>query len=193
MVGRTAAGLGDEGVSAGESPIGNWATEVLRRAAGAHAYLATASSFRGGLPRGEVTLEDFYTAIPYTNRVVVAEMTGAELEAVVAASVARAGSDGFSQESGLRYGVVNGRPVRLQVLRDPARPESGFVPVAADAIYRIATSDYQARMAAGYKDLFAGARSITATEIDAQRALLDDLARAPAVGRLDGRSGGAGG
>ena len=101
VVGRTAAGLGDEGVSAGESPIGNWATEVLRRAAGAHAYLATASSFRGGLPPGEVTLEDFYTAIPYTNRVVVAEMRGAELEAVVAASVARAGSDGFSQESGL--------------------------------------------------------------------------------------------
>ena len=189
VVGRTASGLGDEGVSSGESLIGNWATEVLRRAAGAHAYVATASGFRGGLPAGEVTMEDFYAAIPYTNKVVVAELTGRQVVDLLAASLARAGSDGFCQLSGLRYRVVGGRPVDVQVLRDPARAESGFAPVDPDGVYRIATSDYQAKVAAGYKDLFASARSVAATDVDAQRALLDDLARAPAAAALDGRSG----
>ena len=52
VVGQTASGLSDAGVSTGESLIGNWATEVLRRAAGAQAFVTTASGFRGGLPAG---------------------------------------------------------------------------------------------------------------------------------------------
>jgi 5'-nucleotidase / UDP-sugar diphosphatase len=190
VVGRTASGLSDEGVSTGESPIGNWATGVLRRAAGAHAFVATASGFRGGLPAGEVTLEDFYAAIPYTNKVVVAEMTGRQVLDLLAASLARTGSDGFCQQSGLRYRVEGGRAGDVQVLQDPAQPEKGFASLVPDSIYRIATSDYQARIAAGYKDLFATARTVTATDLDAHRALLDDLARAPAAAALDGRSGG---
>ena len=189
VVGRTVRGLSDEGVSSGESVIGNWATEVLRRAAGTQAYLATASSFRGGLPAGEVTLEDFYAAIPYTNRVVVAELTGRQVADLVAASVSRAGSDGFSQQSGLRYRLADGRPTDIQVLRDAARPEDGYAPLLPESRYRVGTSDYQAKIASGYKDLFAAAGAGTPTEIDAQRALLDDLARAPAEATRDGRSG----
>ncbi|PYQ53319.1 MAG: bifunctional metallophosphatase/5'-nucleotidase [Acidobacteria bacterium] len=190
VVGRTASGLSDEGVSTGESPIGNWATEVLRRAAGAQAFVATASGFRGGLPAGEVTLEDFYAAIPYTNKVVVAELTGRQVLDLLAASVARTGSDGFCQQSGLRYRVERGRPADVRILENPAQPEKGFASVVPDGVYRIATPDYQARIAAGYKDLFAAARSMTATDVDAHRALLDDLARAPAAALPDGRSGG---
>src|SRR5262249_8190704 len=146
VVGRTASGLSDAGVSTGESLIGNWATEVLRRAAGAQAFLGTASSFRGGLPPGDVTLEDFYAPIPYTNKVVVAELTGRQVIDLLALSVARAGSDGFSQQSGLRYRVDSGRPVDVQILVDAARPEKGYVSIVPENTYRIATSDYQARV-----------------------------------------------
>jgi 5'-nucleotidase / UDP-sugar diphosphatase len=191
VIGRTESGLSDAGVSTGESPIGNWATEVLRRSAGAQAFMATASGFRGGLPSGEVTLEDFYAAIPYTNKVVVAELTGRQVLDLVALSVARTGSDGFSQQSGLRYRVANGRPVDVRILASGGQPEKGYVSVARENTYRIATSDYQARVAAGYKDLFAGARTLAATDVDAHRALLDELARAPAAAALDGRSGSA--
>jgi 5'-nucleotidase len=191
VVGRTTDGLSDAGVSSGESPIGNWATEVLRRAAGAQAFVATASGFRGGLPAGEVTLEDFYDAIPYTNKVLVAELTGRQVLDLVALSVARTGSDGFSQQSGLRYRVESGRPVDVRILASAAQPEKGYVSIAPDDTYRVATSDYQAKVAAGYKDLFAAARTLTATDVDAHRALLEDLGRAPADAALDGRSGGA--
>ena len=79
MLGRLPRALPDEGISADEAPIGQWATEVVRQAAGAHAFFSTSSSFRGGLPAGEVTVEDLYAALPYRNVVALAEMTGAQL------------------------------------------------------------------------------------------------------------------
>ena len=100
VIGELPAELSDAGLQDGAAPIGTWATEACRRAAGVHAFFSTASSFRGALPPGRVTVEDFYAAIPYPNRVVTAEMTGEQLLAWLDLSLSRRGSDGFSQASG---------------------------------------------------------------------------------------------
>lgn len=189
VVGRAAVALTDDGAQSGESVIGNWATEVLRRAAGAHAFFNTASSFRGTIPPGDVTVEAFFRAIPYKNRIATAELTGAELLALLQASIDRRGSDGFSQQTGLRYRLHEGRPVQVEVLADPARREAGFVPLDPAARYQVGTSDFQARLASGYRELFAANPSLVVTETDVHAVLLDDL-RAGAASALDGRDGG---
>ncbi|MCL4821671.1 MAG: bifunctional metallophosphatase/5'-nucleotidase [Vicinamibacteria bacterium] len=189
VVGRAAVALTDDGAQSGESVIGNWATEVLRRATGAHVFFNTASSFRGTIPPGEVTAESFARAIPYKNRLVRATFTGAQVLNLLQASIDRRGSDGFSQQTGLRYRLHEGRPVQVEVLADPARREAGFVPLDPTATYAVGTTDFQAKVANGYRDLFAAGSGLVVTDQDAQALLLEDLKQGAAAA-LDGRDGG---
>ena len=174
-VGRLTAPLRDDGVTTGEAEVGVWATEVWRRAVGAHAFFATASTFRGGLPAGPVAAEDFFGAFPYRNFLVTANMTGAQLKAWVELSESKRGTDSFSQMSGLRYTARQGRVEDLRVLVDPAAPERGDAPVESGRTYRVATTDFQAFTAAGYKEAWARASASQRTEWDSQSLLAGAL------------------
>jgi len=178
VVGELPAELSDAEVATAPSPIGTWAAEACRRAAGVHVFFSTASSFRAGLPPGPVTLEDFYAAFPYKNKVATAEMTGRQLQEWLELSLLRRGSDGFSQASGVRYTAEDGRATAVEVLRDPARPEAGYAPLDPDASYTVGTTDFQAYVAAGYKELFAAARAPTKTDLDVH-AILRHALKAP--------------
>jgi 5'-nucleotidase len=175
VLGRLPRALPDEGVSTGEAPIGKWATEVLRRGVEAHAFFATASSFRGGLPAGEVTVEDFYSAIPYKNMVAVAEMTGVQLLEWLALVESRRGADGFSQFSGVRYTVKDGRPAEVEILKDPLHPGAGYTRLDPAATYRVGMPDFQAYTAQGYRDLFAKASNPRRTTLDMHTLLIQAL------------------
>jgi 5'-nucleotidase len=190
VVGRTAGALDDAGLSSGESLIGNWATDVLRQRAGAHAFFSTASSFRAALPAGPVTLEDFYAAVPYPNRVALVRLSGAQLLEWLAVSVSRRGTDTFSQLSGVRYRVRDGRPVDVRVLRDPARPAAGHVALEPAATYVVGTTDYQSSFVDGYRQIYAAGTGARLTDLDVHTVLRDALAAAPARAVLDGRTGG---
>lgn len=175
VLGRLPRALPDDGISTDEAPIGQWATEVVRQAAGVHAFFATSSSFRGGLPAGEVTVEDFYAAIPYRNTVAVAEMTGAQLQEWLTLTESRRGLDGFSQFSGVRYTVKDGKPADVEILKDPAHPEAGYTRLDPAATYRLGTTDFQAYTAQGYRDLFAKASNPRRTDLDVHTLLIEAL------------------
>ncbi|OJT19436.1 hypothetical protein BO221_34165 [Archangium sp. Cb G35] len=167
--------LRDEGLTTGQAEVGTWAAEVWRRAAGVHAFFALSASFRGGLPAGEVTVEDFLGAIPYRNQLVTAELTGAQLADWVALSESKRGTDSYSQRSGIRYEVEDGRPVRLRVLKEPSHPEAGDEPVKPEAVYRVGTLDFQAFVAGGYKEALSVAGNVRRTELNAHTLLMDAL------------------
>lgn len=189
VLGRAAVELSDANLSSGEAVIGNWATEVLRQAAGAHVFTSTASSFRAALPPGGVTVEALYTAIPYKNQLITAEVTGAQLLEWLAYSESRRGSDGYSQQSGARFHVKDGRPVDVEVLKEPGHPEAGYAPLDPAATYTLGTTDFQAFVALGYKQLFAGMKNTRRTGLDAHAALIAALKAGPARAALDGRAG----
>lgn len=109
------------------------AVERMREAAGADVAMSTASSFRQPLPRGAITVEQLRAALPYDNEIVVAEMRGDELAKLLAYGASRAGSDSLA----IVEGVTKPEPSRT---------------------YRVATTDYMARTAAGYKDFFKDAK-----------------------------------
>jgi 5'-nucleotidase / UDP-sugar diphosphatase len=184
-LGSTTMELRDNGVSSGESLIGNWATGVLRQTAGADVFFSTGSSFRASLPPGDVTLEDFYAAIPYTNRIASARFTGKQLLDWLAFSIAHRGSDIFSQQSGLRYTVRDGRPADVRVQRQGAT-EFGALDVAAT--YLVATTDYQAFVVDGYKQIFAQATEPRRTDVDVHATLMAALKAGPITSHLDGRA-----
>ena len=77
---RPPSSSSDANISTGESVLGNWVQDTVRAAAGAHLAVSTASSFRAAIPPGDVTVEDYLTAVPYKNLVLVHEMTGAQVQ-----------------------------------------------------------------------------------------------------------------
>jgi len=105
--------------------------EIMRDAANADVALSTASSFRQALPRGVVTLEALRAALPYDNEILVYPLRGDVVEKLLAYGNSRQGSDSFA---------IVAAPKAI----DPART------------YRVATTDYLAKNAPGYRDFFAG-------------------------------------
>jgi 2',3'-cyclic-nucleotide 2'-phosphodiesterase (5'-nucleotidase family) len=105
--------------------------QIMRDAAHADVALSTASSFRQDLPRGRITLETLRAAMPYDNEMVVYSLRGDAVEKLLAYGRSRKGSDSFA--------IVAAPPAI-----DPER------------MYRVATTDYLARNAAGYRDFFEG-------------------------------------
>lgn len=103
--------------------------EVMRGSAHADVALSTASSFRQPIAPGRVTIEDLRASLPYDNEIVVATMHGEQLRRIVALSESKKGTDGEA--------IIAGPKVI-----DDARE------------YRVATTDYLANVAAGYRDLF---------------------------------------
>ncbi|HYO66142.1 MAG TPA: 5'-nucleotidase C-terminal domain-containing protein [Archangium sp.] len=190
VLGQAQVELSDANLNFGESVVGNWATEVLRKTAGTHAFFSTASSFRAGIPPGDITVEGFYTAIPYRNTVMTADVTGEQLLAWLTLSVSKRGSDAFSQQTGVRYRVVDGKPTDVQVLVDPSRPEAGSAALVPTASYRLGTTNFQALVAGGYKELFATFANPVNTGKDAHTVLINAIRAAPITATLDGRTGG---
>jgi 5'-nucleotidase/UDP-sugar diphosphatase len=104
---------------------------IMREAVKADIALSTASSFRQALPRGRVTVEALRAALPYDNEILVYSLRGDVVEKLLAYGRSREGSDSVA---------IVARPDAI----DPVR------------MYRVATTDYLARTAAGYRELFAG-------------------------------------
>jgi 5'-nucleotidase len=111
--------------------------EIMRDAVHADVALSTASSFRQALPRGRVTLEALRAALPYDNEILVYPMRGDAVEKLLAY--------GHSLEGGDSYAVVAGPPS-----------------FDREKVYRLATTDYLAKNAVGYRDFFAGLTPETA-------------------------------
>jgi 5'-nucleotidase/UDP-sugar diphosphatase len=105
--------------------------EIMRDAAHADVALSTASSFRQDVPRGRVTMESLRAAMPYDNEILVYALRGDVVEKLLAYGKSRQGSDSFA---------IVAAPNTI----DPA------------GTYRVATTDYLARVAQGYRDFFAG-------------------------------------
>jgi len=105
--------------------------EIMRDAGHADVALSTISSFRQDLPRGPVTMESLRAAMPYDNEILVYTLRGDVVEKLLAYGKSRAGSDSFA---------IVAAPKTI----DPA------------ATYRVATTDYLAKVAPGYRDFFAG-------------------------------------
>ena len=104
---------------------------IMREAAKADIALSTASSFRQALPHGRVTLEALRAALPYDNEILVYALPGDAVGKLLEYGRSREGSDSVA---------IVARPDAI----DPAR------------VYRVATTDYLARTAAGDQDFFSG-------------------------------------
>lgn len=107
--------------------VGKYGVESMREATGADIALSTVSSFRQPLPRGELNLELLRAALPYDNEIVIADISGAQLEKLISL-----GESSHGTEPAVRTALPR---------------------IDRDATYRVAATDYLAG-ASGYAAFF---------------------------------------
>lgn len=143
---------GDRLVRKGETNGANLAADAARWACESQMAMVNGGGIRGDYKPGKITFGDVINVQPFSNDYHVIELTGAQLEKVVAFGCSalktedkQKGQKGelgdFVQPSGFRYtfSVPEDRVVSLEVLD----PETGeYVPVQPDKTYTMAVSQY---------------------------------------------------
>ncbi len=121
----------------GESALGDMVTDAMREASGAQIAFQNGGGIRADIPKGPVTLEEVFTAVPFDNDLVSMDLTGEQIRELLEMSVL---SEHMLQVSG------------IQIVYDLSKPEGAKVvsvevagnPMAAQATYRVVTNDFLA-------------------------------------------------
>jgi 5'-nucleotidase / UDP-sugar diphosphatase len=170
-----------------ESALGSWLSDIVRDHARADVAVINSGGIRKQLARGPLTKLDIYEVLPFGNTIVVHEMPGASLRAIVLANAraAEARSYGILQVSGIayRYRVDQDGQVALTSVL------VGGEPLADDRIYTVAMPDFVSGMADTYlagqelgprRETGADMTDVVITFVEASGAVIT----APAPGRI---------
>ncbi|MEM9148684.1 MAG: 5'-nucleotidase C-terminal domain-containing protein [Pseudomonadota bacterium] len=177
-------------VRAAESAFGNLTADAMRLATGADVAITNGGGIRGDTVYAAgtvITRRDVLTELPFGNKTVLLEVTGADIRAALEHGLSgiEDGAGRFPHVSGLRFGFDAGQPAGQRVT---AVTVAG-APLDDAAAYRLATNDFMGRGGDGYA-MFSGKPSVieaTAAELMAAQVIrvFEAGAAAPV---LDGRA-----
>jgi 2',3'-cyclic-nucleotide 2'-phosphodiesterase (5'-nucleotidase family) len=122
-----------------ESSLGDFVTDVMRKAADADVGITNAGGLRADLPQGTITKGNVLDALPFVNTLVVCEMTAAQIREVLEQGFSL--ERGMVQVSGLRaqYDLNRARGQRLVELQIGGRPAEEH------KSYRVAVNSFLAQ------------------------------------------------
>ncbi len=134
-----------------EAAIGNLFADAMRIASGADAAVMNGGGIRGGKvygPGTTITRRDIIAELPFGNRVVTLDISGADLRRAIENGLAQLpnASGRFPQVSGLTIEADASRPAGARVMSIRV----GNAPLEDSRIYRVATNDFLARGGDGY-------------------------------------------
>jgi len=139
-----------------DTPLGRFFAELMRERVGAQVGLLNSGSIRGNrvIPPGPITKRDIRELLPFTNTVILLEVTGEALRAALERSVDELPrpTGHFLQTAGLAFAVDLAQPAGHRV----GAITVGGRPLDPGGRYRVATLDYLARGQDGYPMLAAG-------------------------------------
>ncbi len=193
-VGRSAVELDvkSANVRSQETNMADFVADTFRRAVDADVALVNGGSIRADtfIKPGVLTKRDVLSVLPFNNRVVKLQVTGAVIRAAIENGVSTATEEiqpgRFPQVSGIRYAFDTGRPPRQRITS---------ITVAGKALderrtYTLATTTYLAVEAGDGYDMFRGATFLVRPEqapIESD-ILLKAIASVPAIApKTDGR------
>ena len=117
-VGRTSVALDARSLESRtqETNVGNFITDAYRKATAADIGFMNGGSVRADslIDQGELTMRDLLSILPFKNRLITIEVTGATLRAALEHGVSRSAEDsqpgGFPQVSGIQFSFDARRP-----------------------------------------------------------------------------------
>ncbi len=111
-----------------EAELGAVITDIMRQRTGAEIAFVNGGGIRQGLKKGLVTEKDIYSVFPFNDTIVVAQMTGDEIMALMSFFVAKkVGTGGFLQVSGLSVSATKGRVVEVLIGGQPLEKERKYL------------------------------------------------------------------
>lgn len=173
-----------------ETNVGNLITDAFRKATRSDVGVMNGGSIRADsmISAGRLTKRDLLAIIPFKNKVVKLELTGAALKAMLEHGVARSAEDRepgrFPQVSGIRFTFDASRPSGSRVV---AVTVNG-VPLDEEKKYSLATTNFLAEGGDGYEILKSARVLITPeqgpSDFDVVR---QAIASRPITPKVDGR------
>jgi 5'-nucleotidase len=168
LVGRTSVDL-DARSAVGrtqETNVGDFIADAFRAATGADVGLMNGGSIRADeiIAAGPLTKRDVLSILPFKNRVVKVELSGATLRQVLEHGVARSAEDTepgrFPQVSGIRFTFDGRRPPGSRIVDLSLNGK----PLDEKKTYTLATSDYVAIDGGDGYAMLKGTRVLTPRE-----------------------------
>ena len=120
-----------------ESDLGDIVADAMRDATGAQIAFQNGGGIRADIPKGPITLEAVFTALPFDDDLVSMDLTGEQIRELLEKSVL---SESMLQVSGIQIVYDLSKPAGEKV----ASVEVGGKPMAAQATYKVVTNDFLA-------------------------------------------------
>ena len=173
-----------------ETAIGNYIADVMRKTSGADVALINGGAIRGNQlyqPGQKLSLKDIITELPFDNKTVVLEISGANLRKALENAISLTGKDSgrFGQISGLRIIIAKEPQGDIKLLS----AEINGKPLEDARSYKLATTDFLASGKDGYDILVQCKRIVSDVEGPLLSTLIiDDIKKSGALTSvIDGR------
>ena len=148
-------------VRTGEAAIGNLIADAMRAATGADIAITNGGGIRGNTvyaPGTTLRRRDIQTELPFGNKTIVLQVSGADLHAALENGVGgvTVGAGRFPHVSGMAYRFDPSKPPGARI----ADVTVGGEPLDRARTYRVATNDFMGRGGDGYSMLVDAPRLI---------------------------------
>jgi 5'-nucleotidase len=136
VIGQCPTGLGSGGKYGGETPLGNWLSDMLKDEGKADVGIINSGGIRAELPSGPVTVGRVFEILPFENFLASLDLPGQNLIDLAAATADRLYNHkpGTMQISGMSFTMAAGKLVGPVLIAGK--------PVDPKRKYRVATVDY---------------------------------------------------
>ncbi len=159
VIGTTAVELPHADCRRGECLVGNVVADAVLekvRHLGVTAAIQNGGGLRASIPRGDVTMGQVLTVLPFQNTIATLAIRGRDLVAALENGVgaSESGSGRFPQVAGMRFSWDPAAPAGARIVAVEMRDAGGtYAPLDPDATYRIATNHFMRRGGDGYAAL----------------------------------------
>ena len=154
-----------------ETNLGNLvADSMLYKAgrAGARIAVTTGGGIRDSIPKGDMTLGQVRSVLPFDNYLVAFDLTGEQIIAALENGVSQVEDEQgrFPQVSGLRFVWDPGAKPGSRVVSVEMKEASGYEPINVSNTYRVVTTNYLYQGGDGYTMFSQGTNYINLGYID---------------------------
>ncbi|MCJ2148354.1 multifunctional 2',3'-cyclic-nucleotide 2'-phosphodiesterase/3'-nucleotidase/5'-nucleotidase [Bacillus paralicheniformis] len=146
-----------EHVRSKETNLGNFIADGMlkkaKQAGGADIAITNGGGIRSGIAKGDITLGDVLTVMPFGNTLYAADLTGAQIKEALEHGVSQVeeGGGAFPHVAGLSFTFTLSKPKGERILDVNLVNDKGdAVPLDLDKTYRVATNNFMGGGGDGY-------------------------------------------